>query len=715
MAKRIKSPTVLQMEAAECGAASLAMVLAYHEKHIPLEILRDECGVSRDGSKASNILKAARKFGVEAKGFKKEPEKLQEMPLPLIAHWNFNHFLVVDGFGKDKVFLNDPAAGRRTVSAEEFSDCFTGVVLQFEKGPEFKPSGSPPSIIKPLRSRLRGSETTVLYLLLASMCLVIPGLILPTLTRVFIDDILLKAKDNWLAPLMMGFAFTAVVRAAVSWLKEKYLLRLQMKLTVANSARFIWHVFRLPIPFFLARFAGDIASRVALNDRIAVLLSGRVAEAALDMLMIVFYGILLFSYDPALTIIGMTITALNILLLRFVASSRAEDSMKVQQISGKLSGVSMGGLQVIESLKATGTESDFFAKWAGYWARVQDASLKLAASTIILNTVPTILNALNTAAILTLGGLKVMEGDMTVGMLVAYQTLMASFIGPINSLVSLGSSLQELSADISRLDDVLKQDIDSGLAERSHDLSRSTVKLEGNVELRDIAFGYAKLSPPLVKNFSLKLHPGKRVALIGGSGSGKSTVARLLAGLYQPWEGEILLDGVAKSKWPIEVIANSMSVVDQDLFLFSGTIRDNITLWDKTVSEQDLVRAAKDANIHDEIMMRPKGYDSVLDEGGGNLSGGQRQRIEIARALVKNPSILLLDEATSALDPATEKIIDENLRRRGCTCLIVAHRLSTIRDCDEIVVMNNGEVLERGTHSELIEKGQQYAKLMASE
>jgi len=703
------------MEAAECGAASLAMIMARYKKFVPLEVLRDECGVSRDGSKASNVLKAARKFGFQAKGFKKEPEKLKQMHLPAIIHWNFNHFLVVDAFGKDKVYLNDPASGRRIVSESDFSDAFTGVVLELQPGEDFEPSGEPPGVIKPLRERLRGSETTVLYLMFASLALVIPGLVIPTLTQVFIDDILLQAKDDWLMPLIMGFALAAVLRAGVTWMKERYLLRLHMKLTVTHSARFIWHVFRLPIPFFLARFAGDIGSRVDLNENVSDLLSGKIADSALDLLMIVFYGALLFAYDPLLTMIGIAIALLNILILQAVARLRTEENMKLQQISGKLQGVSMGGLQMIESLKATGSETDFYARWAGYWAKLQNSAQALAVSTIIMSSFPVILTSLNTAAILTIGGLRVMDGAMTIGMLIAFQSLMASFLGPVNSLVGLATNLQEMLADVTRLDDILNHDIDPRLKlEDEADVVDETAKLEGSIELKDISFGYAKLAPPLIDGFSLTLSPGKRVALIGGSGSGKSTVARLLAGLYQPWEGSILFDNKSKLEWSPKVVSNSLAVVDQDLFLFSGTIKENITLWDNSISDQDVIRAAKDAYIHDEIMLRPRGYQSKLEEGGMNLSGGQRQRLEIARALVRNPSILLLDEATSALDPATEKIIDDNIRKRGCTCLIVAHRLSTIRDCDEIIVMDCGNVMERGEHQTLMEAGGLYARLMDS-
>ena len=741
---RARVPTVLQMEAAECGAASLGMVLAYYKKFVPLETLREECGVTRDGSKASNVINAAKRQGLLAKGFSKTPEALRQLRTPMVAHWNFNHFLVVEGFTDELVYLNDPASGPRSESLQDFDAQFTGVVLTFEPGPDFKPSGAPPNIMRSVRQRLAGSESTLLFLAIASVALIVPGLVLPTLSRVFVDDILLQGKTSWLEALIAGMLLTTCVRATLVWLKQRYLLLLYTKLAVTSSARFFWHVLQLPISFFLSRFAGEIGSRVQLNDKVAGLLSGRIADTALDLVMIVFYGGLMLTYDVPLALMGVAVALVNLAALRALARKRIDASTRLQQEHGKLVGVSMGGLQIIETLKAGGNESDFFAKWAGHWARVQNTSQELALSSLTLGTIPSVLSAINSVLLLTLGGMRVIDGDMSVGMLVAFQTLMASFLGPVNSLMNLGSALQDAQADVRRLDDVLdhpranalvagapelnwRHDLEEpetrmarqGLRFKTEELdhnplTNSTAKLTGRVTLSGVTFGYQKYAPPLLSDLTFDMAPGTRVALVGGSGSGKSTVARLVAGLYEPWKGQIHFDGRPRSELQPSLVQSSVAMVDQDISLFEGTVRDNLTLWDRTISDAAVVQAAKDAAIHDDIAARPAGYDSLVEESGRNFSGGQRQRLEIARALVRNPTLLLLDEATSALDPKTEELIDQNLRRRGCSCLIVAHRLSTIRDADHILVLDQGVVVERGHHQQLMEAKGHYAKLMGA-
>ncbi|QHW32311.1 NHLP family bacteriocin export ABC transporter peptidase/permease/ATPase subunit [Paenibacillus rhizovicinus] len=732
--KRVKTPTVLQMEAVECGAAALAIVLGYFGSHLPLEELRVECGVSRDGSKANNILKAARKFGLTAKGYKKNPEDLRNMTFPLIIHWNFNHFLVLEGFKGDRVYLNDPAAGPRIVSAEEFDMSFTGVVLTFAPSEQYVRTGAQTGMLKALGSRLKGSESALAYVVLAGLFLVVPGLVVPVFTKVLIDNILLGGLHNWLVPLLIGMGATALMRAALTWLQRYYLLRLEMKFSLSTSGRFFWHVLRLPIEFFSQRYSGEIGSRVMINDRVAQLLSGDLAVAMLNAVMIAFYLLLMLQYSLLLTGIALAVALANVLFLRFVSKQRVDQNMRLLQESGKMQGVSMGGLQLIETLKSSGSESDFFSKWSGYQSKLLQSQQQLGASSGLLSAVPGLLSGISTAVILSVGGLQVMNGALTVGMLVAFQSLMASFIDPVNQLVQLGSSLQEAQGGLKRLDDVLNYRIDAQLAAAPGESSRESspggmetaaakdgagpvdeapnAKLAGFVELRQVTFGYNRLEGPLIENFSLKLKPGTRVALVGGSGSGKSTVAKLVAGIYEPWSGEIAFDGATRRQLPRELVGNSVAVVDQEIHLFEGTIKDNLSLWDATIPETEIVRAAKDARIHDDISSRSGGYDHPIEEGGGNFSGGQRQRLEIARALAGNPSVLILDEATSALDPKTEQLVDASIRRRGCTCLIVAHRLSTIRDADEIIVMHRGKVTERGSHQELLAKNGAYARLI---
>ncbi|MDD3270601.1 MAG: NHLP family bacteriocin export ABC transporter peptidase/permease/ATPase subunit [Syntrophomonadaceae bacterium] len=711
--KRVKVPTVLQMEALECGAASLAMVLAYWGKFVPLEILRMDCGVSRDGSKASNILKAARSYGLEARGFRKEPQELRQMQFPVIIHWNFNHFLVLEGFRDGNIYLNDPTSGPRVVSEEEFDEAYTGIVLTFSPEPDFAKGGKKPNLLKSLQLRVKGSETALTYIVLVGLALVIPGLVIPMFAKVFVDDILLQGKTTWLLPLLLGMGLTAILRGVLTWIRQYYLLRLETKIALSTSGQFLWHILHLPIEFFLQRYSGDISSRINTNDTVAKLLSGQLATTVLNFMMIIFYFVLMLQYSIVLSLVGVAAAMINIFYLNYVSKKRVDINRKLRQDKGKLIGTAMSGLQTIETLKATGSESDFFAKWSGYQAKVLNAQQDNGTATNYLSNLPFLLSALTNSIVLILGGFIILKGNMTIGMLVAFQSLMTSFLTPVSSLVELGGSLQELVADMNRLDDVLKYPQDADIQELpAPDASDEYSRLQGYVELRDLSFGYSRLEPPLIENFSLSLVPGARVALVGGSGSGKSTVAKLISGIYKPWSGEILFDEKPRLSIPRAIICNSLAMVDQDISMFPGTIRENITLWDDTVSEFDLIRAGKDACIHDDITVRPEGYDLLLAEAGGNFSGGQRQRIEIARALITNPSILIMDEATSALDPLTEKLVDENIRRRGCTCVIVAHRLSTIRDCDEIIVMDKGKIVQRGSHEELMNSGGHYADLM---
>lgn len=718
--KSVRSPTILQMEALECGAASLAIVLAHFGRWVPLEQLRLDCGVSRDGSKASNIIKAARRYGLVTKGFKTGPQQLRKIKPPSIIHWNFNHFLVLDGFKGDKVRINDPASGPLLISEEELDQSFTGVVLTFEKGPDFEALGEPPRLLPALARRLTGMKAGLIFVILAGLALVIPGLVAPVFTKIYIDKVLLQGYATWLKPLMLSMGIGAMTFGVLTWIQQTYLLRLETKMALGASGRFLWHVLRLPTEFFNQRYAGDISSRVAANNRVAQLLSRDLASNALGTAMIVFFAGLMLRYDVVLTLVGITVVSLNFAALKFISRKRIDANRRLMKDQGKLVGTTMAGLQSIETLKAIGGESDLYTQWAGYQTKVVNVRQQLERYTQLLGTIPPFLSALTTALILGVGSFRVMNGQISLGGLVAFQALMTSFMLPVQGMVGLGSKLQTAEGDMNRLDDVLRyrtddiwQDDEDLEPTASSDLDPDgQVKLAGNLELKGLTFGYSRLAPPLIENLDLVIKPGQRIALVGGSGSGKSTVAKLVTGLYRPWQGEILFDGRQRSEIPRSVMNVSMAAVDQSVFLFEGTVRQNLTLWDSTIPLKEVVRAAKDALIHDEIASRPGGYDSPMSEGGANWSGGQRQRLEIARALALSPSILVLDEATSALDGTTETLIDENLRRRGCACLIVAHRLSTIRDADEIVVLDKGKVVERGTHDELKHADGPYAKLI---
>lgn len=702
------------MEAVECGAAALGIVLGYYDRAVPLEVLRVDAGVSRDGSKASNVLKAARKYGLEGKGLQIDIDGLKKLDTPSILFWNFNHFVVLEGFGRGKVYINDPASGPRVVDEEEFSESFTGIVLTLRPGPEFEKGGNRPSLIGALASRLHGSRAALSFALLAGLALVVPGLLIPTFSRVFVDNILVNGQMDWFRPLIVGMALTAVLRGALAWIQQYYLLRFEIKLSVSTSSRFLWHILRLPLEFYAQRFGGEVASRVTINDQVASFLANDLAARFIDALMVVFFAALMFTYDVSLTLVGIAAVVVILAATVVVNRRRVDTNRQLLIEQGKAYGTLMGGLNNLETLKASGTESDLFSRWAGYEAKFVNAHQRLGVITQTFLAVPPLVTALTNSIVLALGAYHVIEGDMTMGMLVAYQSLMSSFMGPITNLVRLASTLQEMQGNMNRLDDVLRYDVDrQTVKDADDDEAEEPRKLDGFLELRDISFGYSRLDEPLISGFNLSLSPGRRVALVGGSGSGKSTLANLVSGLYEPWDGEVLFDGESREVLPRTVVANSVAMVNQDITLFEGTVRDNLSLWDPTIPDPDIVRACKDACIHDDITAREGGYGSHVAEGGDNFSGGQAQRLEIARVLVGNPRVLVLDEATSALDTLSEREIDRNLRRRGCTCVIVAHRLSTIRDADEIIVLDHGKVVQRGTHEQLVADDQGlYAQLV---
>ena len=711
---RWATPTVLQMEALECGAASLAMILAYHGRWVPLETLREACGVSRDGSKASNVLKAARRFGLAAKGFRKDPSTLNELPMPAIIHWNFNHFVVLERIDRDRAWINDPATGRHKVDHEEFDAAFTGVVLAMEPTAEFVRGGRPPQFLPLLLRRLRYSLPAVVLLLAVSIVMAFPIILIPALTKIFIDDVLIKHDASWVTPLLIGMAIAAVTRVLLTAFQQFLLLRLQTKLTVAMVSRFLWHVLTLPMEFFMQRHAGDIASRVSANEEIAELLSNGVAANAINLIALILIAANMVFYDAVLTAIGISTLMLNVVVLRLVARQREEINRKLAQDRGKLASSSIEIIRTIETIKATGLEDDAFARWAGFQAKVRQSEQPLGLYSTFHDNCPIFLTGLAVAVVLGIGGLRIVEGALTIGGLVALQALLASLVEPVNALVQQAGVFQTIQGSLMRVEDVFNYPARPPLVIEAAP-SGMPPKFSGRVELRNVSFGYSPLDPPLIEDFSLVIEPGRRVALVGPSGSGKSTLGRLISGLYKPWSGEIFIDRWPLSDIPQEIFANSLAYVDQEIFLFEGTARDNLALWDESVPEAHISRALKDAAMHEDIAGRTGNYDCFVAEDGRNFSGGQRQRIEVARALVGNPSVLILDEATSALDPSVEKTIDDSLRRRGCTLIIIAHRLSTIRDCDEIIVMSQGRVVQRGTHFELMLQGGDYAELVAGE
>lgn len=726
--RRVKTPTILQMEAVECGAASLAMILGHFGSYIPLERLRVECGVSRDGSKASKIILAARRLGLNADGYKREIEDLKDMVFPAIIFWEFNHFVVLEGFKGDKAYINDPASGRRKVSYEDFDSSYTGIVLKFSKSESFAAQGKKPSLFSMLARRIRGMKRVILYVILTGLFLVVPGFVIPAFSRFFVDTILVAKLTGFLKPLLIAMGLTAVLKGVLSWVQQFVLMRFHLKLSLSSSAQFLNHVFKMPVEFFTQRMPGEICERLLANDAVATLISTKLADAVIKLFCVVFYGILMLRYDIPLTLICITALALNFFIMWIFSEPVKIGTFKSEMEMGKLYGHTMNGISMIETLKASGLENDFFQQWSGYHAKVVLENQKLGRLSQIVSQFPQSLAQLLTLSTLFVGAHRVMNGNITMGMLVAFQALQASFMEPVTQILQLGKEIQASQADMSRLDDVMnypaqkryKDDFEASEEKNEDDTSDTLAgkpfaikKLQGYISLKNVTFGYDKLSPPLIEDFNLELKPGSRVALVGGSGSGKSTIGKLVSSLYEPWSGEILFDGKKVSEIERNQFTSSVAVVDQNIFLFEGTIRDNLTMWNANeTDEYSCIQAAKDACIHEDISERPGGYYSKVEEGGKNFSGGQRQRLEIARALATNPRILILDEATSALDPITELTVDENIRRRGCTCIIIAHRLSTIRDCDEIIVLGGGKIMQRGTHDQLVKQEGLYRYLI---
>ena len=710
----VKVPVVMQLEMVECGAASLTMIMHYYQKWIPLEQARVDCGVSRDGASARNIMMAARSYGMEAKTWKVEPEDLvEEGPFPSIIHWGFNHFVVLCGFQHGKAVLNDPARGHVLVSMEEFDREFTGILITIEPGKDFQPSGKKKSVLSYAKERLRGTKTAVIFVILTTTIANLMGVINPVFSRIFLDRLLSGTNPGWLNPFIFAMSFFAVIDIIVLWIAAVYSLRIQGKMEAVGSSTYLWKVLHLPMQFFTQRLSADIADRQQTNATIASTLVNTFAPLLLNSAMMVFYLVVMLRYSPLLTVIGVSSVLINLAVSYIVSQKRVNITRVQMRDSAKLSQSTASGIRMIETIKSSGAERGFFGRWAGFQASVNTQEIRFVRLNSYLSMIPSLVTSISNLAVLGIGVLLVLNGEFTIGMVMAFQGFLSSFMSPANDIISAGQSMQEMITQMERVDDVMSYPSDPNLEEKEKKADYE--KLSGNIEIKDITFGYARLSPPLITDFSLTVKPGQKIALVGRSGCGKSTMARLLSGLYQPWSGSILYDGVPLSEIDRSVFTGSVAVIDQNVTLFEDTVAENIKMWDDSIENFEMILAARDAGIHEDIVQRSGGYQHKMNENGSDFSGGQRQRIEIARALAQDPTICILDEATSALDAKTEYEVVRSISNRGITCIIIAHRLSTIRDCDEIIVMDRGHIIERGTHEELLEKGGAYTQLVSSE
>ncbi len=705
-----KVPVIMQLEELECGAACLCMVLGYYNKWIPIEEVRNTCGVSRDGVSAGNILRAARFYGLNASGYRCPVSTLMKnVTFPCIAFVHGCHFIVVCGVKNGMIYVNDPAKGNDKYTEKEFDEIFNNILIQFSPSESFQPSGKPKSMLSYVKKRLKGTTVAIVFACLTGIIASMIGVISPAFSRVFLDYLLPGENPQWVWPFLILLAIFDFVQIIMTGLQSVYSLRINGKMAVIGNSTFMWKIFKMPIQFFSQRRAGDIQQRQASNATIASTLIETFAPLFLNLLMMLFYLGVMLKYSWILTMIGLFSMSVNILLSQYIAKKRINITRVSMKESANLASTTIIGIDMIESLKSTGAENGFFTKWAGIQANANAQQVQYAKTDVYLSMIPQFITTVTNYLILLSGAWLIMSGEFTIGKLMAFQGFLGSFMSPAITLVDTGRTLQEMRTNMERIDDVMEYPDENIFSEKTDSIYQP---LSGKIEMKDVVFGYNILSKPLIENFNLSIEPGQSIAIVGDSGCGKSTISKLLSGIYEPWSGKILFDGKPLKEIYKGVFRSSVAVVDQDITLFEGTIADNIRMWDLNVDDMAIIQASKDAQFHDDVMKRPHGYKGKLQEDGRDLSGGQRQKLEIARALASNPSILIMDEATSALDAKNEYEVLQAVKKRNITCIMIAHRLSTIRSCDKICVMESGKIQGIGTHEELMKNNALYQNLV---
>ncbi len=708
-----KTPVVMQMEALECGAASLCMILAYYGKWVPLEQARTDCGVSRDGSNAKNIVLAAKQYGLDAGGYRLEPDELfEEGQFPCIVHWEFNHFIVVEGISGNKVHVNDPGRGSITISKERFDEGFTGIALMFEPTDDFVADGKQRSVVSFAKERLKGSLPALMFVVITTVITSLTTIVSSGFSRIFMDQLLPGINEEWVFPFFTGLGVITALQITASWIQAVYQLRINGKMDAVGSTSYMWKILRLPMEFFSQRMAGDIQGRMLSNATIAGTVVNTVGPLVLNTAMMIFYLVVMIRYSLLLTCVGLVSVFINAGISRYISNKRVNVTRVMMRDSGKLASATVNAVDMIETIKASGAENGFFEKWAGYQASVNTQTVRYRKQDLMLGIIPGVISSAMNILVSCIGIGLIIKGDFTVGMVLAFQGFMTEFMAPAGQLIGAVQLIQEMRTSMERIEDVMNYPDDPQFMADT-EVDRYD-KLGGTLSMQNVTFGYSKLAEPLIVDFNLELKQGDRVAFVGATGSGKSTLSKLISGLYQPWSGQILFDGRPIGDIDRNIFRGSVAVVDQDITLFEDTISDNIKMWDSSIEDFEMIMAARDARIHDDIMQRSGNYRYKITEGGRDFSGGQRQRLEIARVLAQDPTMVILDEATSALDAKTEFEVVQSIKDRGITCIVIAHRLSTIRDCDEIIVLDHGKVVERGTHTELMKKNGAYKMLVDS-